>query len=384
MKPKYNIDKKRVVFLFGHLHKGGMQKAASNISCALPSNIEQYIVFFGTENPGFEYQGTMVDLNIPGELKLNLFTTFTKLSNFYKRITQLQNFLDENKIETVVSFGEIANIINILTKRKKSVLSVRVSIDESLSGIYGYIYKKLIAFLYKRAPIVTTVSEKLAEQLSLRYAVPKSKIRVIYNLYNIEKIKVLSNEELDIKFSRIFEKPTIINVGSLCYQKGQEHLIRAFALAKQFIPDLQLIVIGRGELQEVLKSLAEELSIFNSVHFFGFQKNSYKFLSKSDIFVLTSRFEGFPNALVEAMICGLPVISTNCNTGPSEILGDSEYGVLLPDFTEENIRNVEQLAADWMVKLLEPNLNQSYRNKALARSYEFNQEKIIPSWLEVF
>src|SRR5437773_8827015 len=96
---------KRVAFLFAHLHKGGMQKAVSNISCALPAEIEQYVAYYGTENPGFEYRATMVDLDVPGEMGSGL---ARKAANFVIRTRRLQQFIDRKRVDTVVSFGVTA------------------------------------------------------------------------------------------------------------------------------------------------------------------------------------------------------------------------------------------------------------------------------------
>src|SRR5437773_11747030 len=85
---------KRVAFLFAHLHKGGMQKAVSNISCALPPEIEQYVVYFGTENPGFTYNAEMVDLNVPGTMESG---AVAKARNVFRRVKLLQQFIDRNR-----------------------------------------------------------------------------------------------------------------------------------------------------------------------------------------------------------------------------------------------------------------------------------------------
>jgi glycosyltransferase involved in cell wall biosynthesis len=373
---------KRVAFLIAYLHKGGMQKAVSNISCALPSHFEQYVVFFGTEDPGFEYHGKMVNLDVPGNVKSGL---LRKAANSLRRKQRLQQFIDAHEIDTVVSFGEAANILNCLTKRKRTVLSVRVSIAEGLAetGRSAAIYRSMVRRLYRSADKVIAVSEALACQLTSVYDVPRSLIQVIYNLYDIDKIQDLSAEPPPPAAARIFDDPTVINVGSLVYQKGQEFLIRGFALARQKAPDLRLAIVGQGELQGRLEKIAAELGVAGAVHFLGFDPNPYRYLSRSRVFALTSRFEGFPNVLAEAMICGLPVIATDCKTGPSEILGDSEYGILLPDITEKNASQVEREIASSIIRLLQPECARRYSGLASLRASHFSKDRLIQNWVEV-
>ena len=371
--------KKRIAFLFAHLHKGGMQKAVSNISCALPAHFQQYVAFFGTEDPGFEYRAEMVNLDVPGDIGSGL---VRKAMNFQLRRRRLQQFIDANKIDTVVSFGEAANILNSLTRRKRTLLSVRVSIEEGLadSGRYAALYRAMVKHLYRRADVVIPVSEALARQLGALYGVPPGIMKVIYNLYDIGKIRALSAEALPSGVDWIFDDPTVINVGSLIPQKGQEFLIRGFAIARRKVANLRLAIVGRGELQGRLEQLASELGVGDAVHFLGFDTNPYRYLARSRMFALTSRFEGFPNVLAEAMICGLPVIATDCKTGPREILGDSEYGILLRDITPENAAIVEDEIAVSILRLMEPECAHHFSEQAALRAADFSRERLVGEW----
>jgi len=374
--------RKRVAFLFAHLHKGGMQKAASNISCALPDRIQQSIVFFGTENPGFEYNATMVDLAVPGSMHTG---AIRKAMNFGRRLSLLQRYIDDNHIDTVVSFGEAANVLNGLTRRKRTVISVRGSINDGLTdtGIYAIPYRILVKRLYRRANVVIPVSEALSDQLYTQYDVPREKMQVIYNLYDTRKILAAADEPLPVGLESVYQCPVVVTVGSLVTPKGHEYLIRAFARARESVPDLQLVLVGEGELEHSLRALAHNEGVANGVHFAGFDTNPYRYLRPARMFVLASRFEGFPNALAEAMICGLPVIATDCKTGPREILGNSEHGILLPDITCENSAIVERDIAAAIVRLMNPNCAYHYGELARLRAAEFSQERLIGEWVAV-
>src|SRR5262249_39562071 len=194
--------------------------------------------------------------------------------------------------------------------------------------------------------------EGIAAQLSEGFGVPRARMKTIYNGYPSERIRQLAAEPLPTEFATSFNRPTVVNVGSFIHQKGQEDLIRAVALARQQVPDIQLCLVGQGSRQAEYESLAKSLGIEDAILFVGFDTNPYRYVARSQVFVLPSRFEGFPNVLAEAMLCGLPVIATDCPTGPREILGASEHGILLPAITLENQSAVESEMAAAIVRLL--------------------------------
>ena len=117
--------------------------------------------------------------------------------------------------------------------------------------------------------------------------------------------------------------------GRLESQKGFKYLLEAFSKVSAKI-EARLAILGRGSQMDELKRLSEKLGITSNVVFLGFQKNPYKYLANGDLFVLSSLWEGFPNALAKAMACGIPVVSTDCPSGPSEIITDGVNGLLVP------------------------------------------------------
>jgi glycosyltransferase involved in cell wall biosynthesis len=356
-----------------------MQKQASSLSCAMPDGVEQFVVYAGTENPGFPYRATLVDLQAaPGRRG----TPAHKLLNAARRLRRLQAFLDANRIDAVVSFGEAANVLNLLTKRKRTVLSVQVSLPEGLAqmGRYGSAYGHLIRRLYPRADRIVAISDGIAGQLVEMFGVPREKIVRIYPFNDSAQIAALAAEPLPPAVADRFTRPTVINVGSLVAQKGQERLIRAFALARPHVSDLQLCLVGRGDQQGEFEALAESLGVRSSILFTGFDPNPYRYMARSSVFALCSRFEGFGNVLAEALLCGLPTISTDCPIGPREILGDSEYGLLLPHLTDANeAQGVEQLAES-IVTLITTEAGEYYRQKARERSSAFRTETLLGQW----
>ncbi len=199
----------------------------------------------------------------------------------------------------------------------------------------------------------------------------------------------------------MFDNPVVITVGRLNDQKGQWHLIKAFKKAKNDVPNAKLVLLGEGQLKDYLMTLARELNIDKDVHFLGFQENPFKYISNSKVFVLSSLYEGFPNALAEAMACGAAILSTDCPSGPKEILAPNEYnsknisyeinknryGVLVPlcdgvkHQPDSALTKEESIMADCLVHLLsDDELNQHYRKQALSRIKDFDISQIIKEW----
>ncbi len=372
-----NARQLRILFLFAHLHKGGMQRAVSNISQALGDQYQQFVGYFGTEDPGFRYSATLQDFAIPGKRALG---PAGKAVNFLRRLAVLRTFVRTKRIDVVVSFGEAANIINLACPHgARKIASVRVSLDESLqhTGRYKALYEWLIRKLYPRAEIIVAVSNALAEQVRARLS-RRVPVVAIPNLYNIDDIRRQATQPLPKHCEQFESRPFILNVGSFCHQKGQDLLIQAFAAAKDRLPHVELILMGRGEIRQQLENLARQANVRERVKFVDFDANPYRFMARAAAFVLSSRFEGFPNVLVEAMACGAPVISFDCSTGPREILGPSTFGMLVTELAPDRLANA-------LVEMLTDDKNSKrYGELSQVRSLDFCADTVLPRWTSLF
>src|SRR5690625_2574646 len=326
----------------------------------LPDYIEKKIVLFGEKSSiEYEYNGEIIYLD-----KNNQDSLLSKLVNLIKRVLKIRKIKIQNPNAITISFLEYPNLLNMLSGRyNNSIVSVRNHMSTKyVRGIKSYFWNKTIKYLYKRATKIIGVSNEIKEDLVNNYHLPEEKIKVIYNPFLITKIEEQSFKKINHK-REVFSKPVIITSGRLHKQKGQNHLINSFNLVKKTIKDAQLVILGEGPLEEKLKKKVKKMDLEQSVHFLGFKKNPFKYISQSDVFVLTSYYEGFPNALAEAMACGVPVISTNCLSGPKEILApnskddidynQSEFGLLVPDIIESNKRQVEKQIADIAIDLIQ-------------------------------
>lgn len=364
----------KIAFIIPTLDNGGAERVVSNLLLNLDKNYEKYLILFDGEKIVYPYKGKLIDLktfNSKGVFRfLNYFFAYFKLKKIKKKY----------KFDVVISFLEIPSFLNLLTKDKeKTIISVRNYTSKAFRGLRAKIYFPLIRKLYNFSDKIISVSKETKKDLVNFFGIDKEKIEVIYNFYDLEKIQKLADEVLDEEYINIFEKKVIINTGRLIYQKGQTLLLEAFSRIKNR-NEYNLIILGEGYLEGELKEQAKCLDIEKNVYFLGFQKNPFKFLKKADMFVFPSRFEGFPNALAEAMACGLPVIANDCPSGPKEILED-QYGLLVKNIDDEE--KVISKLVEYMEILDNEYIKMKYRKKSLERIKAFKKENIIKNWEKI-
>lgn len=186
----------------------------------------------------------------------------------------------------------------------------------------------LIRLFYRYADAIVANSQEAAEDLITWSKVPREKIRVIYNPVAISEILGKAEEPLSHPWFQPGEPPVILGVGRLETQKDFPTLIRAFSSVRKEIP-ARLMILGEGKEQPKLEALVRELGLEEDVSLPGFVNNPYKYMKRAAVFVLSSRWEGLPSVLIEALALGVPVISTNCPSGPAEILENGRWGQLV-------------------------------------------------------
>ncbi len=173
------------------------------------------------------------------------------------------------------------------------------------------------------------VSKSIARDLVERFNVPEQKVRVVYNPVVTPELIERSRAEADHPWLKEKDAPIILGVGRLTTQKDFPTLIRAFTRLRR-TRKARLIVLGEGEERPLLESLAAESGFREDISLPGFVSNPSAFMAQSDLFVLSSAWEGFGNVLVEALAAGLPVVAADCPGGPREILRDGRIGPLVP------------------------------------------------------
>ena len=329
----------RICILKESLKIGGNERSAANMSKLLSDNNDVYVVLFDAENITYTYGGELYDLALPPKE-----TMIGKIYNSFLRSTSLKKFLREKQIDVIYMFTRIANY---QTQQKfKNVIKIISARDCASIENNHHSYNKAL----KNSDAMICNSEYIRSFYLSIYPEDKDKVFSVYNIVNTEEIVRQSADEVEIEFVNFIKKhnKTLSVVGRFCKAKGFEYLLEAFAKASNRI-DLGLIMVGDGDYKKKYEEIIKNHKIEDRVYFTGFQNNPYKYMKYTDIFVLSSLSEGFPNVVAEAMSLGLPIIATNCHSGPAEILRDDcnynavtnkldkcDYGILTPRITDSN------------------------------------------------
>lgn len=212
----------------------------------------------------------------------------------------------------------------VVSERNQISAKAREARDAWQRAVY-----RAVPLAYRAADRVVAVSGGVAADLAQFGRLPDSKIRVIHNPVFDPDIEALAQAPLDHPFFEAGGPPIIVAAGRLHNQKGFDVLLRAFAMARAQI-DCRLIILGEGPERARLSAQAEQSGLGYDIDMPGFCANPFALMARAGAFVLSSRWEGFPNALVEAMACGAPVIATDCPSGPREILQGGRIAPLVP------------------------------------------------------
>jgi len=304
--------------------------------------------------------------------------------DFFKLILKLRKVTARFQPDVVMSFLPYANIIAVIagtfSMRKFRLILCEHSYPRKYLPLsrLRHLRKWLMKRTYRKADRIVTVSKSIKSVLQEDFSIQPEKIVPIYNPVLLETIRNKSEECIEHPFFRDQNAQIIIGAGRLIELKRFDLLLRAFSAAKRGCENARLIILGKGELQKELEDLALQLNVSKWVDFVGYKSNPYAWISKADIFVLSSDYEGLPCVILEAMACGVPVVSTDCPSGPGEIITNGQNGFLVPVSDDRAL-------ADALLTLLK---NKDLRKKISAegkkRVEDFGIEKILPQYEELF
>jgi glycosyltransferase involved in cell wall biosynthesis len=335
---------------------------------------------------GFSETGHPVDLVLAraegpllSEVPLGAQVIDLKTRNPLWMFIKLIRYLRAERPSVLLSPFEVTSVIAILARKITGVstrvvirVSVHLSRNKRITKWKKILERLVVSRVYPLADGIVTVSEGVAEDLALYIGIPIERIKVIYNPVVSEQLLKAAEQPVHHRFFADTKHPVILGVGRLAEQKDFSTLIRAFDILRKKSPS-RLIILGDGEERPFLEELIRSSGLQDLVDLPGFDTNPFAFMKKASVFVLSSKWEGLPGVLIQALACGCPVVSTDCLSGPSEILKGGEYGHLVP------VGDV-----DAMAKAMEAILMADIRKPPKSWLAQFTLGAVIPPYKAVF
>src|SRR6056297_165004 len=316
---------------------------------------------------------------------------------YYNKINKLKYFKRKHDIDSCISFGKKANILNALSSEDETtILNITEAYDDS------FVMDQFVKRMYKKADKIIVNTRKAKIFVQKDYHIDKENVFLIEDILPIDQISEMAAEKVDDKLSKFFEYKVIVNKGDLIAEKGQWHLIKAFFRLKEKMEDLKLLIIGNGPLYDELNELISSMKMEEQIKIIKNIENPYKYLIRSDVFVLSSQKENNTNSLLDAMACARPVISTTCFDdiirllSPNNYIKDidealsAEYGILVPTATNpfnansKVLNKKEIVLSDAIFTLLNDyETYDKYMEQSARRAVAFSADNIIKRWSRI-
>lgn len=358
-------NKKIKIALIGYrLGSGGAEKVMANLSIFFEKhNIEVHNIIV-INQVLYPFEGKLINL---GLLKTSRNGFFDKL----RRLYFLKRYLSRNKFDFIIDFRFRNKPVQELLIAKflyksKTIFTVHSYLIDHYMPNWSYLTRIMYQKCYKIVTVTNNIKKFIEKKHSLK------NLQTIYNPVNVEEIHLKYNNLIN------FKDEFIIGIGQMETNVKQfDVLIEAYANSELVSKNIHLILLGQGQQMARLKTLAEQKMVANSVHFFGYDENPYKYLKNSRFFVLSSANEGMPNVLLESLACHTPVISFDCLSGPNEIITDRYNGLLV-----EN-QNRDQLTLAMNLFCTDTKLYNFCKSNAFASISKYTLENIGSQWLDL-
>lgn len=248
----------------------------------------------------------------------------------------LATYLNKRKPAALFPHLEHPSIVSLAINR---FLNTDTAVIPTQHSAFGHeveatpkdqIVRRIVPRLYPASDQIVSVSEGVADSLTDRTPVERSDISVLYNPVDVEQIRERASQPVEHEWVEGNDRDVVLFVGRHARQKNLDGWVRAFEKIVNKNPDARAIIAGKGPCREQVQATVERLGLSDTVSLPGFVDNPYRYMRKSDVFLLSSRYEGLPTVLIECLAVGCPVVSTDCPSGPREILSDGEHGTLVP------------------------------------------------------
>ena len=382
-------EKCPIVFLINSLCEGGAERAMLTLSKRFVKEGHSVTILALTKNNFYKIPKG-VELVYLSKMDDSL-SGLRKMFYMPYHAWKVKQYVKRHNVALVQSYLFRANFVNLISSLLGSKQVIQVVNRSVVSrffneGLSGKINLFFICHLYPKADMVIHISMQMKDDFN-RHFFKRRNEKVIYNPYDIEALLAQSRESVD---DFIFEshKRYLITVGRLIPLKRFQDVLEAM---RKLDSDIELILLGDGAERNFLEERVKEFSLEKRVHFLGQVENPFKYIKRADVFISSSSVEGFPNVLLESMLCGTMVVSSDCLSGPREILAPkstsskrlsngmelSEFGILYA--VGDTVALVEALR-----KILsDTTLLYQYQERAFLRAKDFSVESIASKYREV-
>lgn len=356
--------KKYKIALIGYrLSGGGSDKVMANLSLFFSKNNIDVHIIIVLDEVSYPYSGKLVNL---GLLKDKTNGIFNKI----KRLISLRKYLNENDFDFIIDFRFRTKILQELALARfiynaKTIFTVHSFLIDHYMPNYSWLTRLMYNHCYANVAITNPMEELIVKKHRLNNVI------TIPNPVNLEEIYEKSDESIDLDFEYI------IAIGQ--YEnniKQFDKLILAYANSVLKEKQIHLVIVGEGDNGE-LKKVVEQCNIIDFVHFLGYQNNPFKYLKKAKFLVLSSKNEGMPNVILEALACEVPVVSFNCPCGPGTIIKDKVNGILVED------QNWDKLSEAMNEFVNDQKLYQYCKQNAKESVAPFSLDTIGKQWLDL-
>jgi GalNAc-alpha-(1->4)-GalNAc-alpha-(1->3)-diNAcBac-PP-undecaprenol alpha-1,4-N-acetyl-D-galactosaminyltransferase len=348
---------KKIIFVLPELSGGGVQRVVSLLSLEFVKLGYDVKIVLLVDKIEYEYGGELIILNSQPNSNY-----IKKIFILLDRARSLKKIFKKEKADRIYAFMESCTYPSILTG-EEIIVSVRNNIDVRLS----YFQKRILSFFYKCKNVkkVIAVSKEIEKKLK------ELGIQKTTTIYNPLNFNIIDNMEDLTKY-----KPYFLSVGRLDKIKNFEMLIKSYNNTKSK-GVVKLLIAGEGNERSNLENLIMQLKLNDKVFLIGRKENINDYYSQADIYILSSKSEGFPNVIVEALMNKCPVISTDCPTGPNEIIINNKNGLLIKNENQEEMtKTIDSLYFNKKQK-------EYFRGNALDSVLHLNGKKIAMKWLSV-
>lgn len=388
---------KKILFYNGQLFMGGIERVAISYLEGLSKEKDLDVTLVIKEN---NPEKNIFIKDVPSNIKIKFIKT-EKMVNFrnkasekrknpfwriiyffmlnYERIYMkkwLKNYFSKNKFDVTIDFDmSLGKYLDVVNSKKIGWLHFSL-IGKRKNKRKGKRFEKRLEKYDK----IVAICDEMKEEAKILFNIPEEKLERIYNPFDIEKVRreILNNTEMTEEDKKYLQEDYMVAVSRLVKGKGREDLIEIYSKLKEKGIKEKLYILGEGNQKQELQNKIESLNLQNDVFLLGQKKNPYPWMKNAKIFLHTSYGEGLPTVFLESMICGTPVIAYDCPTGPKDILGKNEYGVLVrtgdkDKFEEETIKLLSDV-----------NRQQEYIDKFVKEKLsEFSIETIIRKIKEI-